>query len=151
MITVAASTSETPSRCARAGERQFVVSCIFLIIATASTISWWPSTGSARATPPAHPLTSGLQVVQHQRPRIIANTDEAQDFRQILKTSPMRPTLYGLMFWRVMLGQVLTAAQARNTYGPIDLDILKELRARGRCCLHSPRRLYGYGPSCDCV
>ena len=27
------------------------------------------------------------------------------------------------MLWRgQMLGQVLTAAQARNTYGPIDLD-----------------------------
>ena len=63
-------------------------------------------------------------MVQHQRPRIIANTDEAPDFRQILKTSHMGSTLYGPMVWRgQMLGQVLTAAQARHTYGPIDLDL----------------------------
>jgi len=36
----------------------------------------------------------------------------------------MGSTLYGPMFWRgEMLGQVVTAAQARNTYGPIDLDL----------------------------
>jgi hypothetical protein len=64
-------------------------------------------------------------VVQYQRPRVIANTDEAPDFQQILQTSRMGSTLYGPMFRRgQMLGQVITAAQARNTYGPIDLDIL---------------------------
>jgi len=43
---------------------------------------------------------------------------------QILKTSHMGSTLYGPIFWRgQMLGQVLTAAQARNTYSPIDLDL----------------------------
>ena len=63
-------------------------------------------------------------VVQHQRPRIIANTDEAPDFRQILKTSHMGSTLYGPMFWRgKMFGQVVTAAQARNTYSSIALDL----------------------------
>jgi hypothetical protein len=37
----------------------------------------------------------------------------------------MGSTLYGPMFWRgQMLGQVITAAQDRNTYGSIDLDIL---------------------------
>ncbi len=46
------------------------------------------------------------------------------DFRQILKTSHMGSALFGPMCWRgQMLGQVLTAAQARNTYSPIDLDI----------------------------
>ena len=36
----------------------------------------------------------------------------------------MGSTLYGPMVWRgQMLGQLLTAAQARYTYGPIDLDI----------------------------
>ena len=65
-------------------------------------------------------------MVQHQHPLVLVNTDEAQDFRQILKTLRMGSTLYGPMFWRgQMLGEVITAAQARNTYGPIDLDLLK--------------------------
>ena len=80
-------------------------------------------------------------VVRHQRPRIIANTDEAPDFRQILKTSPMGSTLYGPMFWRgEMLGQVLTAAQARKHLQSHRSRHPHELRARGYCCLHSPRR-----------
>ena len=63
-------------------------------------------------------------VAQHQCPLVLANTDEAVDFRQILKTSHMGSALFGPMVWGgQMLGQVLTAAQARHTYGPIDLDI----------------------------
>jgi hypothetical protein len=63
-------------------------------------------------------------VVQHQRPLVLANTDEVPDFRQILKTARMGSALFGPMVWRGhMLGQVLTAAQARHTYGPIDLDL----------------------------
>ena len=63
-------------------------------------------------------------VAQHQRPLVLANTDEAPDCRQMLKTVRMGSALFGPMVWRgQMLGQVLTAAQARHTYGPIDLDI----------------------------
>ena len=111
----------------RAGERQCVVSCIFLITADRQHNLLVAEHGFP---PEQHRLRIPLDfrppgwVVQHQRPRIIANTDEAPDFRQILKTSHMGSTLYGPMFWRgQMLGQVLTAAQARHTYGPIDLDI----------------------------
>ena len=111
----------------RAGERQFVVSCIFLITANRQHNLLVAEHGFS---PEQHRLRIPLDfgppgwVVQHQRPRIIANTDEAPDFRQILKTSHMGSTLYGPMFWRgQMLGQVLTAAQARHTYGPIDLYI----------------------------
>ena len=43
-------------------------------------------------------------VVQRQRPLVLANTDEAQDFRQILKTARMGSVLFGPMFWR---GQML--------------------------------------------
>jgi len=111
----------------RAGERQFVVSCIFLITADRQHNLLVAEHGF----PPEQrrlriPLDFGPPgwVVQHQRPRIIANTDEAPDFRQILKTSHMGSTLYGPMFWRgQMLGQVLTAAQARHTYSALDLDI----------------------------
>jgi signal transduction protein with GAF and PtsI domain len=64
-------------------------------------------------------------VVRHQRPLVLANTDEAPDFRQILQMSRMGSALLGPMCWRgQMLGQLITAAQARNTYGPIDLDLL---------------------------
>jgi len=111
----------------RAGERQFVVSCIFLITADRQHNLLVAEHGFP---PEQHRLRIPLDfgppgwVVQHQRPRIIANTDEAPDFRQILQTSHMGSTLYGPMVWRgQMLGQVLTAAQARHTYGPIDLDI----------------------------
>jgi GAF domain-containing protein len=63
-------------------------------------------------------------VAQHQRPLALANTDEAPDFRQMLKTARMSSALFGPMVWRgQMLGRVLTAAQARHTSGPIDLDI----------------------------
>src|SRR5256712_10319948 len=98
----------------RAGERQFVVSGIFLI-----TVDRHHNLLVAEhGFPPEQrrlriPLDFGPPgwVVQHQRPRIIANTDEAPDFRQILKTSHMGSTLYGPMLWRgQMLGQVLTVA-----------------------------------------
>jgi hypothetical protein len=111
----------------RTGERQFVVSCIFLITPDRQ----YNLLVAEHGFPPAQhrlriPLDFGPPgwVVQHQRPRMIANTDDAPDFRQILKTSHMGSVLYGPMVWRgEMLGQVLTAAQARHTYGPIDLDI----------------------------
>jgi len=111
----------------RAGERQFVVSCIFLVTADRQHHLLVAEHGFP---PEQHRLRLPLDfgppgwVGQHQRPRMIANTDEAPDFRPILKTSHMGSTLYGPMVWRgQMLGQVLTAAQARNTYGPMDLDI----------------------------
>jgi len=63
-------------------------------------------------------------VAQHQHPLVLTNTDEVPDFRQILKTARMGSALFGPMVWRgQMLGQIITAAQARHTYGPIDLDI----------------------------
>ena len=42
----------------------------------------------------------------------------------MLKTVRMGSALFGPMVWRgQMLGQIITAAQARHTYGPIALDI----------------------------
>ena len=118
-----------PSKGLRAGERPFAVAGISLI--TADRPHHFLVT--AHGVPPAQhrlrlPLDLGHPgwVVQHQHPLVLVNTDEAQDFRQILKTLRMGSTLYGPMFWRgQMLGEVITAAQARNTYGPIDLDLLK--------------------------
>ncbi len=111
----------------RAGERQCVVSGIFLITPNRQHNLLVAEHGFP---PEQHRLRIPLDlghpgwVVQHQRPLVLANTDEAPDFRQILKTSHMGSTLYGPMFWRgKMFGQVVTAAQARNTYSSIDLDL----------------------------
>ncbi len=111
----------------RAGERQCVVSGIFLITPNRQHHLLVAEHGFP---PEQHRLRIPLDlghpgwVAQHLCPLVHANTDEAPDFRQILKTSHMGSALFGPMFWRgQMLGQVLTAAQARNTYSPIDLDI----------------------------
>jgi signal transduction protein with GAF and PtsI domain len=64
-------------------------------------------------------------VAEHRRPLILANTDDDPDFRQILETARMGSALYGPMLWRGrMLGQLVTASQARNTYAAADLEIL---------------------------
>jgi GAF domain-containing protein len=64
-------------------------------------------------------------VVKHQQPLLLANTDDDPGFRQILKTARMGSALYAPMFWRGrMLGQLVVASQARNTYGPADLEIV---------------------------
>jgi hypothetical protein len=111
----------------RASEHQFVVSGIFLITADRQHNLLVAEHGFP---PEQHRLRIPLDfgppgwVVRHQRPRVMANADEVQDFRQILKTSRMGSTLYGPLLWRgQMLGQIITAAQARNTYSSIDLDI----------------------------
>jgi len=111
----------------RAGEHQFMVSGIFLITPNCQHNLLVAEHGFP---PEQHRLRIPLDlghpgwVVQHQCPLVLANTDEAVDFRQILKTSHMGSALFGPMVWRgQMLGQVLSAAQARHTYGPIDLDI----------------------------
>jgi hypothetical protein len=112
----------------KAGERQFTVSGIFLITPDRQHTLL---VAEHEVPPEQHRLRIPLDlghpgwVVQHQRPLVRVNTDEAPDFRQILKTSRMGSALFGPMFWRgQMLGQLITAAQARNTYGSIDLDIL---------------------------
>jgi hypothetical protein len=123
----------------KTGERQFVVSGIFLMTADRQHNLLVAEQGFP---PEQHRLLIPIDfgppgwVVQYQRPRVIPNTDEAPDFEQILKTSRMGSTLYGPMFWQgQMLGQVLTAAQAKNTYGPIDLDIFM-------CFTHAAAAVY---------
>ncbi|PON17087.1 hypothetical protein C2W62_15015 [Candidatus Entotheonella serta] len=112
----------------KTGERQFFVSGIFLVT---------PGTDShllvaEHGFPPEQyrlciPIDTGHPgwVYQHQCPLILANTDAHADFKQILKTSRMGSALYGPMFWRgQMIGQLITAAQARHTFEQVDLDIL---------------------------
>ena len=111
----------------RAGERQFVVAGIFLITPNRQHHLL---VAEHEFPPEQHRLRIPLDlghpgwVAQHQHPLVLTNTDEVPDFRQILKTARMGSALFGPMVWRgQMLGQIITAAQARHTYGPIDLDI----------------------------
>jgi hypothetical protein len=111
----------------RAGERQFTNSGIFLITPDRQ----YNLLVAEQGFPPeqyllriAIDLGHPGQVVHKQRPVVLANTDESPDFRQILKTARMGSAMFGPMVWRgQMLGQILTAAQARHTYSALDLDI----------------------------
>jgi len=111
----------------RAGERQFTNSGIFLITPDCQ----FNFLVAEHGFPPEQhrlriPIDLGHpgQVVHDQRPLVLANTDESPDFRQILTTARMGSAVFGPMVWRgQMLGQILTAAQARHTYSVIDLDI----------------------------
>jgi hypothetical protein len=111
----------------RAGERQFTNSGIFLIPPDCQ----FNFLVAEHGFPPEQhrlriPIDLGHpgQVVHDQRPLVLANTDESPDFRQILTTARMGSAVFGPMVWRgQMLGQILTAAQARHTYSVIDLDI----------------------------
>lgn len=67
-------------------------------------------------------------VYQTQAPLILANTDEHGDFKQILKTSRMGSAIYAPMIWQGrFVGQVINAAQARNTMSAADLTTLVTL------------------------
>ena len=75
-------------------------------------------------------------VYNHKEPLILANTDQHPDFERILETARMGSALYGPMIWRGrMIGQLITAAQARNTFGEADLEILV-LAARAAAALY---------------
>ena len=70
------------------------------------------------------------QVVSTQQPLLIANTDQHAAFRQYLKTSRMGSALFAPFFWKgQMLGQMVMAAQARNTFNAQDLEMLKAFAA----------------------
>lgn len=67
-------------------------------------------------------------VWREQTPLLLANTDEHGEFRQILKTARMGSALYAPIFARGrMVGQLIAAAQARDTMGEADLEALKVL------------------------
>jgi len=64
-------------------------------------------------------------VVEHRRSLLLANTDLDPGFRQILKTARMGSALYSPMIWKgTLIGQLVLASQARNTYAAPDLAAL---------------------------
>lgn len=121
------------------GEHQFTVSGIFLITPDGEHNLLVAEHGFP---PEQHRLRIPVDlahpgwVVKHQEPLVLANTDDDPGFRQILKTARMGSALYGPMFWRGhMLGQLVTASQARHTYSPADLEVLA-------CFAHVAAALY---------
>lgn len=65
------------------------------------------------------------RVVREQQPLLLANTDDHDDFQQILKTSRMGSSLYVPMFWQgTMFGQLISGSQARYSYREIDLELM---------------------------
>ena len=112
----------------KAGEQQFFVSGIFLVTPEADSHLLIAEYGFP---PEQHrlriPIDTGHPgwVYQHRQALILANTDDHADFKQILKTSRMGSAIYAPMFWRgELVGQVITAAQARHTFEPADLEVL---------------------------
>ena len=110
------------------GERQFTVSGIFLVTPDRQHNLLVAEHGFP---PEQHRLRIPIDlahpgwVVKHRRPLILANTDEDPNFKQILKTSRMGSALYAPMSWRgELLGQLLTASQARHTYAQPDLEVV---------------------------
>lgn len=69
-------------------------------------------------------------VVETGAPLLLGNTDEHGTFRQFLKTSRMGSSMYHpIRAGGRMVGQIVAAAQARNTYDAVDLDSLAVLAA----------------------
>lgn len=64
-------------------------------------------------------------VVANEQPLLLENTDDHGTFRQFLKSSRMGSSIYAPMITpEGMVGQIVTAAQARWTYTREDLDKL---------------------------
>lgn len=69
-------------------------------------------------------------VVAHQAPLLLENTDEHAAFRQFLKSGRMGSSIYApILVGDRMIGQIVGAAQARWTYGTIDLGRLRAIAA----------------------
>lgn len=110
------------------GERHFRVAGVFLVTPDRQRHLLVAEHGFP---PEQHRLSFPLDtahpgwVIRNRAPLIIPNTDENADFKQILKTARMGSALYAPMFWQgEILGQLLTAAQARNSFAQADLDAL---------------------------
>lgn len=79
------------------------------------------------------PIDGGhpARVRQSRKALLLANTDEHGDFKQYLKSSRMGSSIYAPMIWRGrFIGQVIIAAQARNTFREQDLHMMRSLAAQ---------------------
>jgi hypothetical protein len=110
------------------GERQFTVAGAFMLTGDGRQNLLLAELGFP---PEQHRLRIDVdlghpgRVVRKREPLLLANTDLDANFKQILKTSRMGSALYAPMTWKgTLLGQIVVASQARDTYGQRDLDLL---------------------------
>ena len=106
------------------GERQFSVSGFFMLSPDGTENILIASTGFPEEQ--THLRISATlghpgQVVRRRSALLLPNTDEHDEFKQILKTARMGSAMYSPMLWQGrFLGQLITASQARYTYRPAD-------------------------------
>jgi hypothetical protein len=115
------------------GECHFLISGIFMVSPDKTShlliAEWGFPKEQHRLTIPLDIAHPGW-VWKNQQPLILENTDDHSDFKQILKTARMGSALYAPMIWQGdFIGQLIAAAQARNTYVPRDLVRLEALAA----------------------
>jgi hypothetical protein len=106
------------------GERQFAVSGYFMLSADGREIVLFAEHGfpeeQHRLRIPSDLAHPGW-VVANRKPLLLANTDEDSGFKQILKTARMGSAMYSPLIWDgTFIGLLITASQARNTYGVED-------------------------------
>jgi signal transduction protein with GAF and PtsI domain len=108
------------------GERHFFVGGVFLTApddASHLLVAEW-------GFPPEQhrlhfPLDTGHPgwTWKNRKPLVLPNTDDHAEFKQILKTARMGSAMYAPMLWNgTFLGQIITAAQARDTFGLSDRE-----------------------------
>ena len=110
------------------GERQYFVGGAFLV----TPDERFHMLVGSRGFPPEQerlmvPIDGGhpATVRRTRAPLVLENTDEHGSFRQYLRTSRMGSSIYAPMIWQGdFLGQLIFAAQARNTLSRADLDVL---------------------------
>lgn len=110
------------------GERHFRVSGVFLVTPGRDRHLLVAEHGFP---PEQHRLSFPLDlghpgwVIRNRKALVIPNTDENSEFKQILKTARMGSAMYAPLHWRgEIFGQLITAAQARNSFSQVDLDHL---------------------------
>ena len=121
----------------KAGERDYRVAGTFLVTPDRR---YNMLTGNVGFPPEQRRLMIPIEwndpgwVVANEKPLLIPNTDKHVQFRQFLKSSRMGSSLYAPMFARVdgairLVGQMVAAAQARETYDAGDLARLQLVAA----------------------
>ncbi len=131
-ITGQAKAEERPGAL-KPGETQFFVGGVFLAAPDGVSHLLVAEFGFPSEQHRLHfPLDTGHPgwVWKNQRPLILENTDDHTEFKQILKTARMGSAMYAPMLWDgKFIGQIITAAQARNTYSPPDRERIAALAA----------------------
>lgn len=115
------------------GERQYYVGGCFVVTPDEAWHMLIGNTGfPAEQRRLMIPVDGGhpARVRETRQALLLANTDEHGDFKQYLKSSRMGSSIYAPMLWQGrFIGQVILAAQARNTFREQDLAMARVLAA----------------------